>query len=58
MEKSLLEETDEAFLWLDVAYHYRHSDLPWVAQIPEFNSLSDDPRFHELVRRLELHETL
>ena len=51
-----LGEKDEAFRWLN--YEHLHAWVPWVRVIPEFEPLRDDPRFQDLLRRMNLpHET-
>jgi tetratricopeptide (TPR) repeat protein len=49
-----LGETEQALQALEVAYQYRHSWMPWIAVIPMFDVLHSDPRFADLVRRLQL----
>jgi len=47
-----LGNMDEAFRWL--AYEPHHAFVAWVAVMPEFNNLHDDPRFDEFVKNLKL----
>ena len=47
-----LGEKDEAFRWLN--YEHPHSTLPWVRVGPDWAPLRDDPRFRELLRRMNL----
>ncbi|MBM3324436.1 MAG: tetratricopeptide repeat protein [Calditrichaeota bacterium] len=49
-----LGEKDEAFHWLEAAYKERHSFMPWLLEEPAFAPLRDDPRFQDLVRRMNL----
>ena len=49
-----LGEKDEAFRWLEVSYEERQSTFPWLYL--GFDSLHDDPRFKELLRKLNLLE--
>ena len=50
-----LGEKDQAFRWLEVAYGPpNHPYLPWIRCYPEFKSLRDDPRFSDLMRRMNL----
>jgi len=49
-----LGEKDEAFRWLEAAYKERHSFLPWLADNPAYAPLRSDPRFQDLVRRMNL----
>lgn len=49
-----LGEADEAFRWLNDAFETRFSWIPWIDVYPMLDDLREDPRFRELVRRLEL----
>jgi serine/threonine-protein kinase len=49
-----LGEKDEAFRWLDVGYENRYNMMPWIGETPTFEPLRDDPRFQELLRRMNL----
>ena len=49
---ALLGETDEAFACLDMAWQGRTVALAYVAIMPEVESLRDDPRFRDLLRRI------
>ena len=49
-----LGEKDEAFRWL--AYEPPHAFLPWIRVAPWSESLRDDPRFKDLLQRLNLPE--
>lgn len=51
-----LGETDEAFRWLEAAFESRFSWMPWMAVYPTLSSLHDDPRYAEMVSRLDLPE--
>jgi len=56
-----LGDKDEAFHWLDEGYKVRFSWVPWIASNPNFESLRDDPRFDNLLKRLNLprlHESV
>ena len=50
-----LGETDEAFRWLDAAYEKRNPFMPWLKG-PLLEPLRDDPRLHDLLRRMNLPE--
>ena len=47
-----LGDKDESFAWLDKAYEGHAVFLIWIKVEPIFDPLRDDPRFHDLVRRL------
>lgn len=47
-----LGNSDEAFRWLD--YEYPHGWLPWSRVNPALEPLREDPRFENLLRRLNL----
>jgi hypothetical protein len=49
---SLLGDKNEAFRWLEISYKGRHSFLPWINKNPFYAPLHDDPRFQDLVRRI------
>ncbi len=55
---AVLGEKDEAFRWLEAAFDEtpRHPYLPWIRHPPAFKPLHDDPRFQELLRRLNFPE--
>ena len=49
-----LKNKDEAFEWLERAYHERISHLADLLIDPEFDNLRDEPRFDNLLRRIGL----
>ncbi len=49
-----LGEKDEAFRWLEAAYRERHSFMPWIQYNPAYVPLRSDPRFQDLVRRMNV----
>jgi serine/threonine-protein kinase len=52
-----LGEKDDAFRWLEVAYGPpNHPYLPFMRCVPLFKPLRDDPRFSDLLRRMNLLE--
>jgi tetratricopeptide (TPR) repeat protein len=52
-----LGKKDQAFRWLEVAYGPpNHPYLPWMSCAPGFKPLRDDPRFADLLRRMNLPE--
>ena len=55
-EYASLGEVDSAMVWLERAYESRAFPLPSVAVTPWTESLHDDPRFMDLVQRMELRE--
>jgi len=51
-----LGEKDEALRWLEAGYEYRHNWTPWMGRNPNYEPLRDDPRFGDLLRRLNFPE--
>ncbi len=51
---ALLGERDQALECLDKAYEGRVSQLVYLRVNPTFESLHDDPRFADLLRRIGL----
>jgi TolB-like protein len=51
-----LGEKDEAFRCLEAGYKYRHNWLPWIKWNRNYEPLRDDPRFGDLLRRMNLPE--
>jgi len=49
-----LDEKDQAFVWLEKAYEDRSVNLIWLKVEPIFDPLRSDPRFTQLVARLNL----
>lgn len=49
-----LSENDQAFEWLDRAYHARSFQLVSLKVDPSFDSIRADVRFHDLLRRVGL----
>jgi serine/threonine-protein kinase len=47
-------KTDEALAWLEKSYDARDSITPMINVIPTFTSLRSEPRFQELLRRMNL----
>src|SRR5262249_54067611 len=47
-----LGDRDRALHWLEQAYQQRVSTLVFIKQGPPFESLHDDPRFEDLLRRI------
>ena len=47
-----LGNKDEAFRWLN--YEHPHAWVPWIRTNPPFRPLRDDPRFNELLRKMNL----
>ena len=48
-----LEERDRAFEWLEKAYEGYDPALMWYKTEPTIQNLRSDPRFADLVRRVE-----
>jgi TolB-like protein/Tfp pilus assembly protein PilF len=51
-----LGDKDQAFKWLEKALTERADGLTWLTVEPMLDGLRDDPRFHDLVRRVGLVE--
>ena len=49
-----LGEKDQAFEWLEKAYEARSGRLAILGVNPHFDPLRNDPRFHDLLRRMNL----
>jgi tetratricopeptide (TPR) repeat protein len=51
-----LGDKDEAIRWLEAGYRARSPWLPWIREEYLFEPLRSDPRFQDLVRRMNLPE--
>ena len=51
---ALAGESDRAFQWLERAYDVRDPNMPHLAVVPALDSMHDDPRFQDLLRRMNL----
>jgi len=49
-----LGDKDQAFAWLEKAFVERADGLTWLNVEPMLDGLRDDPRFHDLIRRIGL----
>ena len=49
-----LGENDKAFEWLDKACEQRSLQLFWIKTLPELDSVRSDPRFQNILRRMNL----
>jgi serine/threonine protein kinase/Tfp pilus assembly protein PilF len=49
-----LREKEQAFAWLERAYEARDECLTWLKVDPTMDTLRDDPRYPDLLRRLGL----
>ena len=49
---SALGDTDRAFEWLERAFAVRSQYLVFMGVSPEFDSISGDPRFADMLKRL------
>jgi tetratricopeptide (TPR) repeat protein len=47
-------KTDEALAWLEKAYDVRDNSMPLINVSPTFASVRSEPRFKELLRRMNL----
>jgi hypothetical protein len=45
-------DKEATFHWLEKAYAIRQADMVMVHVAPEFDLIRDDPRYHDLLRRL------
>lgn len=53
-----LGDTDEALYWLEECYNRKFSWMPWIAWNPGYAPLRNDPRFRELLQRMNLPSTI
>jgi tetratricopeptide (TPR) repeat protein len=51
---SILGEQDRAFAWLEKAYQLRDDQLPEIKAEPMFDGVRSDPRYADLLRRMNL----
>jgi len=49
-------DTDRALDWLENGYEARDPAMPYIACDPTFDPLRDDPRFQEILRRMNFPE--
>jgi tetratricopeptide (TPR) repeat protein len=49
-----LGDKDQAFMWLEKAFEERNSLMIFLKTYPTFDSLRDDPRYQNLMRRVGL----
>ena len=49
-----LGDKDQAMEWLEKAYEDHSASLTWVKVDPRFDSLRGDPRYRDLLRRMNL----
>ena len=49
-----LGDRDEAFRWLEAGFDVRFSWMPWIGHDPAFAALASDPRFADLLRRMNV----
>jgi hypothetical protein len=47
-------ERDDAFAWFEKVYENREPSLLWLKVAPDCDPLRSDPRFTELLRRINL----
>jgi hypothetical protein len=45
-------DVDRSIEWLERAYEARHRDVTVLEQLPAVDPLRDDPRFQDIVRRM------
>ena len=51
-----LGDFDKAIYWIEEAYNQRQDFIPWFKNYIYFEPLYDDPRFKEIVQRLNYPE--
>ena len=51
-----LGEHDVALAWLEQAYEERNSWMPFIQVEPRLDPLRSDPRFQDLLRRMNLSD--
>jgi hypothetical protein len=51
----MAQEYDEALEWLERAFETRDPNMPYIT-LPVFDPLRSDPRFQDLLRRMNLPE--
>jgi len=49
-----LGKNDQAFAWLEKDFQIRSGDLSTITWYPTFDSLRNDPRYADLLRRMNL----
>lgn len=49
-----LGDNEKALYWIEEAYKQRHDFVPWFRNDASFKSLADEPKFKEIVARLNL----
>ena len=49
-----LGEPDKALEWLDKACEARSPQLFWIKTLPQLDSVRSDPRFQDILRRMNL----
>ncbi len=52
-----IDELDKAFTWLEKALEARSAGLIYLGVDPAYDSLREDPRFVELLRKVGLPES-
>jgi len=51
-----LEELDSAFLYLDMAYREKDTQLAFIKVAPHFDVIKEDPRYLALLKRMDFPE--
>lgn len=54
---AVLGDKDKAIYWIEDAYRQHNDFLPWIKQNSIYNSLQNDPRFEEIVSKLNLPDS-
>jgi len=48
------EKKEEALEWIEKAYEEHDSNMPYISVDPIFDFLRDEPRFHNLLKKMDL----
>lgn len=47
-------QKDKALVWLEKAFAYHDTNMPYIGIDPIFDILKDDPRFSNLLKKMKL----
>ena len=51
-----LEENDDGFDWLNRAFKVRDPELTWLKTLPDYDPIRSDPRYAELLKKMNLDD--